>query len=59
MTSWEYLIIPVGAPGSETSLNDHGRIGWEAVGLTERSGAGCAVLLKRPLPQVRASGGRV
>lgn len=59
MTPWEYMILSVGEPDSETTLNDHGKVGWEAVGLTDRPGAGCAVLLKRPLPQTRVSGGRM
>lgn len=59
MTPWEYLILPVDAPESVTVLNDHGKLGWEAVGLTDRPGVNSAVLMKRPLPQTRVSGGRM
>jgi len=60
MTNWEYLLVSLpafGAPkvaqGASTAvdmLNQEGRDGWEAVGLTTLGNGGCAILMKRPVP---------
>ncbi len=69
MNHWEYRItsiaalelsstaLPAGAAVGH--LNAHGGQGWEVVGMTTLDTNECAVLMKRPVAQVRASGGRV
>jgi hypothetical protein len=64
MTNWEYLVVPLeeaGGPKKQAEglepdrLNELGRQGWEAVGLTLKKGdlvAWPVVLLKRPIEQV-------
>ena len=69
MNNWEYRVIPIAAAELSTSsegaaaavahLNAHGGQGWEAVGLSTLANGECAILMKRPLAQQRASGGRV
>ena len=69
MTNWEYLIVSLaafdapkadqGASAAVNLLNEQGSHGWEAVGLTTMENSQCAVLMKRPLAQTRASGGRM
>ncbi len=59
MTTWEYLIVSTATPESIALLNEHGKQGWEAVGLAGAGHGEGALLLKRPLPQARASGGRM
>lgn len=69
MTSWEYLLVSLAAfdrpqpdQGSSAAvalLNEEGLRGWEAIGLTTLEHGECAVLMKRQLPQARASGGRI
>jgi hypothetical protein len=61
MTNWEYLVVPLEeagalkkreAPLEPGRLNELGRQGWEAVGLTLKKGdlvARPVVLLKRPI----------
>ncbi len=58
MTRWEYLIVALPrfedptASGQSSpavrALNDEGRRGWEAVGMTLLDDGSMAVLLKRP-----------
>ena len=69
MNHWEYRItslaaieltsaaLPAGA--AVGNLNAYGGQGWEAVGVTTLDNNECAVLMKRPVAQVRSSGGRV
>jgi len=69
MTNWEYRITSVAsgdlsstalpAAGAVGQLNAQGDQGWEAVGMTVLANSECAVLMKRPVAQVRSSGGRV
>ena len=57
MTAWEYLIVALPTFGSASSvqgesasvrvLNEHGAVGWEAVGMTTLADGSVAVLLKR------------
>ena len=57
MTRWEYVIValpefqpPTNVPGASAAveaLNQEGRMGWEAVGMTLLSRGHMAVLLKR------------
>jgi len=61
MTNWEYLVVPLEEAGALKKraealepgrLNELGRQGWEAVGLTLKKGdlvAWPVVLLKRPI----------
>jgi hypothetical protein len=61
MQRWEYLLVPLDEAGkvkkrsadlSPDRLNQLGAVGWEAVGLTLKSGdlvAWPVVLLKRPV----------
>ena len=61
MTNWEYLVVPLEEAGALKKraaalepgrLNELGRQGWEAVGLSLKKGdlvAWPVVLLKRPL----------
>jgi hypothetical protein len=61
MARWEYLVVPLEEAGAlkkraeglePERLNELGRQGWEAVGLTLKKGdlvAWPVVLLKRPL----------
>ena len=61
MTKWEYLVVPLEEAGGlkkqaeglePDRLNELGRQGWEAVGLTLKKGdlvAWPVVLLKRPI----------
>jgi hypothetical protein len=61
MTTWEYLIVelpsfeaPTHAPGASAAvqaLNNEGKEGWEAIGLTPLADSTIAVLLKRPRTQ--------
>jgi hypothetical protein len=54
---WEYLIVALPTFGSASAvqgesasvrvLNDHGAVGWEAVGLTTLADGTVAALLKR------------
>ena len=58
MTRWEYIIValptfqqPTDAPGASAAvevLNREGRLGWEAVGMTDLGSGAVAVLCKRP-----------
>jgi hypothetical protein len=58
MTTWEYLIVALPAFGAPTpirgesaavqALDDRGKEGWEAVGMTVLADGNVAVLLKRP-----------
>jgi hypothetical protein len=58
MTAWEYLIMALppfepptatrGASAAVHALDDLGREGWEAVGMTVLADGNVAVLLKRP-----------
>lgn len=58
MTSWEYLIVALptfraasaiqGESASVGVLNEHGAVGWEAVGMTTLADGSVAALLKRP-----------
>lgn len=58
MTRWEYVIValpefqpPTQVPGASAAveaLNQEGRMGWEAVGMTLLGNRHVAVLLKRP-----------
>jgi hypothetical protein len=69
MNNWEYRItslpalelspsaLPAGA--AVERLNAHGGQGWEVVGMTTVANNECVVLMKRPVAQVRSSGGRV
>jgi len=62
MQQWEYLLVPLqearglrkqSAGSTPDLLNELGSQGWEAVGVTLKSGdlvAWPVVLLKRPLP---------
>ncbi len=59
MTNWEYQIVAIASQDSVTLLNEYGKIGWEAVGITNSASGDGSVLLKRPLAQARASGGRM
>ena len=69
MNNWEYRVSSIAAaelstatPGAAAAvahLNAHGGQGWEAVGLTTLAGGECAILMKRPVANVRSSGGRV
>ena len=69
MNNWEYLIVSLpkfeslqhdqGESTAVSLLNQEGKVGWEAVGLTPMANGASAVLLKRALPQSRASGGRM
>lgn len=69
MISWEYLLVsladaeqlePEAGDSTEfTSLNEKGVKGWEAVGITTLGHGESAVLMKRPLPEGRKSGGRL
>lgn len=63
MNKWEYLMVRLDTPGEPVSvatLDEHGQLGWEAVGLSPVTGGGCAVLMKRPWVSVgHTSGGRV
>jgi hypothetical protein len=62
MTTWEYLLVslPVfgtpkltqGASSAVAMLNQEGKDGWEAIGLTTLDNGECAVLMKRPLRNV-------
>ena len=57
MTMWEYLIVTLPTFGSARAvqgesasvriLNEHGAVGWEAVGLTTLADGNVAALLKR------------
>lgn len=61
MQNWEYMVVPLGEAGklkkrspglSPERLNELGREGWEAVGITLKRGdlvAWPVVLLKRPV----------
>jgi hypothetical protein len=60
MQKWEYLVVPLRAPGlrkkseglTPDRLNELGLEGWEAVGVTLNKGdlvAWPVVLLKRPV----------
>jgi len=66
MTKWEYLVVSLpklntaGEATSTARLDEEGRLGWEAVGLTTLDDGGCAVLMKRPKVSLgHTSGGRV
>ena len=59
MTNWEYQIVAVATPDSVTLLNEYGRQGWEAVGITNSTSGEGSVLLKRALAQGRVGGGRM
>ncbi len=69
MTNWEYLIVSLeafdspqhdqGGSAAVSLLNREGAVGWEAVSLTTMANGASAVLMKRPLAQARASGGRM
>lgn len=58
MTAWEYLIMSLptfevakatqGLSPAVDVLNQEGRHGWEAVGMSVLADGGVAVLLKRP-----------
>ena len=58
LTMWEYLIVALPTFGAASSiqgesasvgvLNEHGAVGWEAVGLTTLADGSVAALLKRP-----------
>lgn len=66
MTCWEYLIVSLpsfkapkhqqGASSAVTTLNEEGRHGWEAIGLTALADGGYAVLMKRPIGADRQAG---
>lgn len=58
MTTWEYLIVALpplerslarGHSAAVDALNDEGRAGWEAIGMTVLGDSTVAVLLKRPV----------
>ena len=66
MIKWEYQLVtlaPATEPGNHAvavdMLNRGGLQGWEAVGFDAREHGEHTVLLKRPLAEQRASGGRV
>ena len=58
MTVWEYLIVALPTFGTASAiqgesasvgvLNEHGAVGWEAVGMTTLADGSVAALLKRP-----------
>ena len=58
MKEWEYLIVALpafgtaaerqGVSASVVALNQEGRSGWEAVGMTSLADGTVAVLMKRP-----------
>lgn len=58
MVTWEYLIIALpafhepkkalGESAAVTALNREGKLGWEAVGMTQLGDGTVAVLFKRP-----------
>jgi hypothetical protein len=57
VTNWEYLIVALPTFGAASAvqgesasvgvLNEHGAVGWEAVGMTTLADGSVAALLKR------------
>ena len=64
MTKWEYLVVALPtlhAPGESTAaarLDEEGKLGWEAIGLSTLSDGGCAVLMKRRRVSLGHTSGR-